>query len=89
MLSFPKKNNAIVEGKLFSTEKVTTSEEVDKYTKNFDDKKKAVVTMPLLKNKPLTTEKVTKSEEVDKGTKKLDDMKEKVIMIRRKDLYNF
>ena len=44
-----------------------------------DDMKKAVVTMPLLKNKPLTTEKVTKSEEVDKDTKKLDDKKDTVI----------
>ena len=36
---FQRKNNAIVEEKLLINEKVTTSEEVDKVTKNLDDKK--------------------------------------------------
>ena len=53
---------------LLTTEKFTTSEEVDKFTRNLDDKKEAVVTTPLLKKTLLTTEKFTTSEEVEKGT---------------------
>ena len=60
---------------LFSTENFTTSEEVDKGTKNLDDRKKALVPTPLSKEQLLRTEKVTTNKEVDKGTKKLDDKK--------------
>ena len=56
------KNNAIVEEKILTTEKVTTSEEVDKGTKHLDDMKEAVVTKPFLTKTLLTTEKVTTSE---------------------------
>ena len=55
--------------KLFTTNKVTTSEEVEKVTKNLDDNKEAVVTTKLSKKKLFITNKVTTSEEVDKGTK--------------------
>ena len=67
-----------------------------------DEKKEAVATAPLSKNKLLTTErvttsddaqkrteKITKNEEFDKGTKKLEDMKEAVVTIPRKDLDRF
>ena len=72
-----------------TTEKVTTSEELQKSTKNVDDKKEAVVTTPFSKEILFTTEKVTTSEEVDKGTKHMDYMKEAVVTIRRKYLDNF
>ena len=37
-------NNAAVKGKLLSTDMVTTSEEVHKYTRKLDDTKEVVVT---------------------------------------------
>ena len=75
MSSFPRVGNAIVKEKILTTEKVKTSEEVDKVTIKLDDKKEAVVTKPFSKKILFTTEKVTTSEEVDKDTKKLDDKK--------------
>ena len=51
---------------------------VEKYTKNLDDKKQAVVNTPFPKKKLLKTEKVTTSEEVYKRTKSLDDEKQAV-----------
>ena len=40
-----------LEKQLLTTEKVPTSEEVEKGTKHLDDKKEAVTTMPLSKKK--------------------------------------
>ena len=41
---------------------------VDKFTNVLDDKKEAVVTMPLTEKKLLTTKKVTASDEMNKFT---------------------
>ena len=49
---------------------------VDKYTNVLDNKKEAVVTMPLLEMKVLTNEKVTTSDEVHKSTEKITASKE-------------
>ena len=49
---------------------------VDKYTNILDDKKEAVVTKPLYKNKLLTTEKVTTIDEVHKRTDKITTSEE-------------
>ena len=57
---------------------------VDKYGNVLDDKKEAVVMMPLPEKKSLTTEKVATSDD-----EKLEDMKEGVVTIRRKGSYNF
>ena len=90
MASFPKRIITPLSKKtLLTTEKVTASEEVDKGTKNLDDKKEAVVATPLSKKTLLTTEKVTRTEEADKDTNILDDMKEAVFTILSKDLDNF
>ena len=59
---------------LLKTEKVTTSEEVEKGTKILYDKKQALVTTKLSEGKLLTTEKVTTSDGIDKGTNNLDDI---------------
>ena len=68
----------LFKGKLLTTERVATSEEVDKDTKKLDDKKESVVMTPFSKKKLLTTGRVTTSEEVDKGTKKMDSKKKAV-----------
>ena len=44
---------------------------VDKFTNVLDDKKEAVVTMPLTEKKLLTTEKFTTSDEVHRRTEKI------------------
>ena len=49
-----KEKNASVKEKILTTKKVTTSEEVDKDTKNLDDKTEAVVMTPLSKKTLLT-----------------------------------
>ena len=51
---------------------------VDKDTNVLDDKKEAVVTMPLSEKKLLTTEKVTTSDEVHKRTNKITTREEVV-----------
>ena len=48
--------------KVSTTDNVTTSEEVEKGTKIFDEKKKAMVTTPFSKKTLLTDKKVTTSE---------------------------
>ena len=49
MSSFPKVKMPLSKEILLSTEKVTTSEEVDKGTKHLDDNKEALVTTSLSK----------------------------------------
>ena len=51
---------------------------VDKDTNVLDDKKEAVVTMPLSEKKLLTTERVTKRDEVQKLTKNITTSEEVV-----------
>ena len=50
MSLFPKKKTPLLKN-TFSTERVTTSEEVVKGTRNLDDRKEAVVTTPTSKKK--------------------------------------
>ena len=74
------------EKKWFTTEKVTTSDEVHKRTekiKTRDEVVKGTAEFHKL------TEKITTNGEVDKSTEKLEDMKEAVFTILRKDSDKF
>ena len=71
----------LLENKVLTTEKVTTSDEVHKHTKKIKtseeiDKRTDEVLKP--------TENIKTSEEVDKGSEILEDMKEAVVTIRTK-----
>ena len=74
---------------LSTTEKITTSEEVNNGTRNLDDTKEEVVTTQLLQKKILTNEGVPKREEDGRCTKYLHDMKEAVVTTHGNYLYNF
>ena len=74
------------EKKLLTTEIFTTSDEVHKLTENFTTSERVVKgTDEVHKH----TENITTNEDVDKGTEKLEDMKEAVVIIHRKDSYQF
>ena len=70
------------EKKLLTTEKVKTSDEVHKRTDKITTSEEVEKGTEEVHKR---TEKITTREEVDKGTEKLEDMKEAVVTIRRKD----
>ena len=74
------------EKKLFTTEKVTTSDEVHKLTEGFTTSEEVVKGANEVHK---LAQNITTNEYVDKGTKKLEDMKEAVVTICRKDSDNF
>ena len=74
------------EKKLFTTEKVTTSDEVYKHTEKITTSEEAVKATDQV-NK--STVNITTNEEFDKGTEKLEDTKEAVVTIIRKDSDKF
>ena len=74
------------EKKLLTTEKVTTSDEVQKRTQKITTNQGVVKGTDEVHKR---TEKITTNEDVDKGTEKLDYMKVAVVTIRRKDSDKF
>ena len=77
---------SLSENKLFTTEKVTTSNEVHKRTEKITTSEEVDKgTDEVHKG----TENITTSEEVDKGTEKLEDMKEAVVTICRRNSDKF
>ena len=71
-----------LEKKLFTTEKVTTSDEVQKRTDNITTSDEFAKGSEEVHK---YTENITTNEDVDKGTEKLEYMKGAVVTIRRKD----
>ena len=72
--------------KLWTTEKVTKSDEVHKCTEKITTSEEAVKGTDEV---PKITDKITTDEEVDKVTEKLEDMKEEVVTTHGKDSDNF
>ena len=76
----------LLEKKLLTTEKVTTSDQVHKRNENITTSEEVVKgTYEVHK----FTKKITTNEGVDKGSEKLENMKEAVVTIRRKDSDKF
>ena len=77
---------ALLEKKLLSTEKFTTSVEVHKRTEKITTSEGVVKGTYEVHR---YTENITTNDEVDKGTEKLEDMKEAVVTICRNDSDKF
>ena len=75
-----------LEKKLLTTEKVTTSDEVHRYTEKFTKIEEVVNGTDEVQKR---TANITINKDVEKGTKKLEDMKEAVVTIRTKDSDKF
>ena len=71
--------------KVLTTEKVTTSDDVQKRTEKIKKVRRLLNVMMRFTN----VLRRLKSEEVNKGSEKLEDMKEAMVTIRTKDPYNF
>ena len=76
----------LTEKKSLTTEKVTTSDEVNKHTEKFKTSEEVVKGTEEVQKR---TGDIITNEDVDKGTGKLEYMKEAVFPIRRKDFYKF
>ena len=76
----------LLEKKLLTTEKVITSDNVQKLTEKITTREEVVKCTDEVHKR---TNKITANEEVDKGTEKLKYMEDTVVTIRRKDLYKF
>ena len=74
------------EKKLLTTEKVTTTDQVQKRTDKITTREEVVKCNYEVHKR---TEKIKTNEEVGKSSEKLEDMREAVVTIRRKDFDKF
>ena len=74
------------EKNLFTTEKVTTSDDVPKRTENITTSEQVVKSHYEVHKR---NDNITKNEKVDKSTEKLEDMKEAVVTIHMNDSDTF